>query len=744
MLTEVTTTFNLSDYIGGNYDPRRTKVYLTTNAEKNRISDKSTGEIRLGGGTVTLAADGAVSATTWAPGVDANPASWQTTFHIDYVNAATRQRQTVAIGPFTITTSGLLTALDVEQTVPAEYLTTVTQQLDMKVTAAETARAGAEAARDAADALVLSDLGTSDGQMTAVANNPSSQFSSALSASFVQGGEASAGARRGDLAGVPRSPLVTSALYLETPYSHDAQAVHPDIVDAGVSGWNGYRYWLVVTPYTNTTTAEENPTLFASTDGANWVPAPGAPAPLMTPPTSGGTFSDPDMVLVSGTMHVYGREYGPGYEKIWRITSTNGSTWSAPSLVIEISTGNPSNNLILSPAVVHDGTQFLMFSSKNFNAIEKRTSADGATWSAPSAVTLTGGPTPFGHLDVINAGAGNWFMLLQTYGGVGTSEAPDTGSEIRLGRSSNSGASWTFATAPILDARGVSTRNIYRTTGLWESRDGADYFRLWFSGIDYANGQEVWRVGYTEGWAPDEAQPATGLAVPGNVEVDGDLAAVQGGFRRLTSRLGMFTRVVTDRLFTNQARIGFAIFDQKRLATANPSWNTGFGYGGQPAVVVQSAPGKTSAQGSMPVVALVNKSSDLTNITADDRYDIRVNNTGVYQVVFHDASPLSSSIVLAVTHQGDLTALRDITGTRNVKGTQSVSSARGDFGPGADGTQPADNPLRVMGDNLRITTARTPTSSADSFGNTGTWCWDANYVYVKTATGWKRAALTAW
>ena len=74
--------------------------------------------------------------------------------------------------------------------------------------------------------------------------------------------------------------------------------------------------------------------------------------------------------------------------------------------------------------------------------------------------------------------------------------------------------------------------------------------------------------------------------------------------------------------------------------------------------------------------------------------------------MFHDASPLSSSIVLAVTHQGDLTALRDITGTRNVKGTQSVSSARGDFGPGADGTQPADNPLRVMGDNLRITTAR--------------------------------------
>ena len=183
MLSEVTTTFNLSDYIGGNYDPRRTKVYLTTNAEKNRISDTSTGEIRLGGGTVTLAADGAVSATTWAPGVDANPVSWQTTFNIDYVDAATRKRQTVAIGPFTITTSGLLTALDVEQTVPAEYLTTVTQQLDTKVTAAEVARAGAEAAEAAAVGLVTSDLGTTDGQTRALIDDPNSQTSAALSAS---------------------------------------------------------------------------------------------------------------------------------------------------------------------------------------------------------------------------------------------------------------------------------------------------------------------------------------------------------------------------------------------------------------------------------------------------------------------------------------------------------------------------------------------------------------------------------
>lgn len=136
-LVNVTTTFNLSDYIGVDYDPRRTKVYLTTNAENNLVADKSTGELRLGGGTVAVADNGAVTATHWAPGADGNPASWQTTFHIDHEDHATRARKTVSIGPFTITTSGLLTALIQAQAVPAEYLTTVTLALDEKVAEAQ-------------------------------------------------------------------------------------------------------------------------------------------------------------------------------------------------------------------------------------------------------------------------------------------------------------------------------------------------------------------------------------------------------------------------------------------------------------------------------------------------------------------------------------------------------------------------------------------------------------------------------
>lgn len=43
---------------------------------------------------------------------------------------------------------------------------------------------------------------------------------------------------------------------------------------------------------------------------------------------------------------------------------------------------------------------------------------------------------------------------------------------------------------------------------------------------------------------------------------------------------------------------------------------------------------------------------------------------------------------------------------------------------------------------LRLQTTYTPTSSADALGATGDTAWDANYFYIKTAAGWKRAALS--
>jgi len=60
------------------------------------------------------------------------------------------------------------------------------------------------------------------------------------------------------------------------------------------------------------------------------------------------------------------------------------------------------------------------------------------------------------------------------------------------------------------------------------------------------------------------------------------------------------------------------------------------------------------------------------------------------------------------------------------------------------GTSTPSGKLDVDDDRLRVRQAKTPASAVDS-GNTGEIAWDANYLYVCTATNtWKRVALASW
>ena len=52
--------------------------------------------------------------------------------------------------------------------------------------------------------------------------------------------------------------------------------------------------------------------------------------------------------------------------------------------------------------------------------------------------------------------------------------------------------------------------------------------------------------------------------------------------------------------------------------------------------------------------------------------------------------------------------------------------------------------FQVFGDRIRVGTAKTP-ASASATGTAGEICWDANYIYVCTATNtWKRTAIATW
>jgi hypothetical protein len=52
--------------------------------------------------------------------------------------------------------------------------------------------------------------------------------------------------------------------------------------------------------------------------------------------------------------------------------------------------------------------------------------------------------------------------------------------------------------------------------------------------------------------------------------------------------------------------------------------------------------------------------------------------------------------------------------------------------------------FQVNGNRIRVATAKTPSSASDT-GTAGEICWDADYIYVCTATNtWKRTAISTW
>jgi hypothetical protein len=97
---------------------------------------------------------------------------------------------------------------------------------------------------------------------------------------------------------------------------------------------------------------------------------------------------------------------------------------------------------------------------------------------------------------------------------------------------------------------------------------------------------------------------------------------------------------------------------------------------------------------------------------------------------------------------GDSFIIRDSTGGNDVfridAGTPAGSlflKASGDVGIAT--TSPTQK-LDVNDDSIRVRTAKTPSSASDT-GTAGQIAWDANYIYVCTATDtWKRVAIATW
>ena len=121
--------------------------------------------------------------------------------------------------------------------------------------------------------------------------------------------------------------------YMTIPGSTGDQGTHPHVLFLA-GGWNGYEWWMVTTPYNDSNNQLENPSIYCSNDGVNWVVPTGVTNPLVASPGSPNYNSDVHSWWErDGRMAISWREHittdvKPSRYKV--IYSSDGVTWTTP------------------------------------------------------------------------------------------------------------------------------------------------------------------------------------------------------------------------------------------------------------------------------------------------------------------------------------------------------------------------------------------------------------------------------
>lgn len=175
------------------------------------------------------------------------------------------------------------------------------------------------------------------------------------------------------------------------------QATHPSVIKFDTP-WNGYYYWMGVTPYPSSNDAHEDPNIVASPDGVNWEVPPGLTNPLDDQPGSPGAYnSDTFLVYRSDNNTLYcfwrtlDRSLASNQEKLYYRSSTNGTTWTAKALVMQVTT--PAKSQLLSPTLRWTGSNWQMWvvndvASPNTLVRYVSTGSTPTSWGAPTTCSV--------------------------------------------------------------------------------------------------------------------------------------------------------------------------------------------------------------------------------------------------------------------------------------------------------------------------------------------------------------------
>lgn len=278
----------------------------------------------------------------------------------------------------------------------------------------------------------------------------------------------------------------------ETPTPDGSgQAMHPDVLDFGRSGWKGWRYWMAMTPLPNGYEPDENPCILVSNDGYRWQ----APAGITNPvyPWPGYSYNaDTELAYDPATSGLIMVWKGPDEGSAWPLLygrSTDGVTWTEAAPLLW-GTGVEPTEQQVSPAILRmgDGTWRMWTNGYPSYTLTlwTATSPEGP-WGNPTTCTgLPPGPTTSGlwHMNVHHAPGGGFHMLYNTSlrAAVVTATSAD-------------GITWADGNAVIVPSAPGGWDDAAFHRSAFTLHDNGTHYRVWYSG---SPGGNAWGIGYTQ------------------------------------------------------------------------------------------------------------------------------------------------------------------------------------------------------------------------------------------------------
>lgn len=271
-------------------------------------------------------------------------------------------------------------------------------------------------------------------------------------------------------------------------YDGGGQNVHPAI-EYIEQGWNGYKYWMAMTPYPYGNNRLENPSILCSNDGINWIVPSGLTNPIFPAPTSPLFNSDPDLLLgYDNAMYCLFRGADEndvrGY---YCMKSFDGIDWGTANMVFA-PYGDGELYAGRSPAMIKENGGYTMWHCKNKDEkIERLFSTNPMnTWVLDQTCIINNQHGENWHLDVSKYGG--------QYQGIFNQDGnPGPGTLYFV--TSTDGINWEMANNELIpNLSGAWDNSLYRASGIY-FLNPTPHYKMWYSAF---NSGTQWYTGLTE------------------------------------------------------------------------------------------------------------------------------------------------------------------------------------------------------------------------------------------------------